>query len=132
MKNGGAISWKSKKQPIVSLSSMEAEYIALCTAGKEAIWLRQLETDLKSSTAKSIVLNEDNQAAIKLAKNSIMFDRSKHIDVRYHWIREQVAAGTVTLQYCPTDMMVADIFTKPLQRLLHSKFLKLLGLVDRA
>ena len=132
MKNGGAISWKSKKQPIVSLSSMEAEYIALCTAGKEAIWLRQLEADLKSSPAKSIVLNEDNQAAIKLAKNSIMSDRSKHIDVRYHWIREQVAAGTVTLQYCPTDMMVADIFTKPLQRLLHSKFLKLLGLVDRA
>jgi hypothetical protein len=128
MKNGAAISWKSKKQKIVTLSSMEAEYVALTNAAKEGIYLRNLSNEHQPTT-KPMVLYEDNQSAIKTAENKIHNERSKHIDVRYHFIREQVEQKKFVLKYIPTTDQIADIFTKPLGNILHYKFTTRLGLL---
>ena len=126
--NGAAISWKSKKQPIVSLSSMEAEYIAITAAIKEAKWLAKLEEELMLKSKKMIIF-EDNQSTIKTAKNEIHTDRSKHIDVRYHFVREQIQVGAIEIRYCPTGEMTADLMTKALGATKHAKFSESLGLV---
>lgn len=129
MKNGGAITWRSKKQSIVSLSSMEAEYIALCDATKEATWLQRLEHDVEG-IKESILILEDNQSTINTAKKEIFNFRTKHIDVRFHFVREKVEDGTIKINYCPTTDMVADTFTKPLGRVLFQNFRSGMGLIE--
>ena len=113
---GGPISWLSKKQAIVALSTSEAEYVALCIATQEAAWLRRLLADLKVLTSEPTLLMEDNQGAIAIAKNPTAHARTKHIDIRYHYVREAVQGGVVDVRYCPTDQMIADLLTKPLPR----------------
>lgn len=112
---GGAVSWLSKKQSTVALSTAEAEYVALSQAAQECTWLRRLLSDL-GMDATPVVILEDNQGAIAIAKNPVDHSRTKHIDIRYHYIRECVQNGQIQLQYCPTDDMKADILTKPLVR----------------
>ena len=119
---GGAITWKSRKQSCVALSTAEAEYIALAAAAQEAVWLRQLTTDLTCSPEKASIIYEDNQSAIAMTKNPQFHGREKHVDIKYHYIREQVNDGTVELKYCPTNNMIADMFTKGLGR---DRFIKL-------
>lgn len=85
---GGPISWYSKKQAIVVLSTSEAEYVALSAVTQEAVWLRQLLTDLQVTLSEPIVLMEDNQGAIAIARNPTGHARTKHIDIRYHFVRE--------------------------------------------
>ena len=83
---------------------MEAKYITLVnTAGKEALWLCSLQRDLQISKSAPLVIYEDNQSTIKTAKNAIFNDRSKHIDVRYHWIHEQVQDGKLEIKYCSPE-----------------------------
>jgi len=120
--SGAVISWRSKKQTCVALSTAEAEYMALASAAQEAIWMRQLLTDLRNPPREPTRIFEDNQSAICLAKNPQFHGRAKHIGIRYHFIREQVEKGTVELQYCPTEEMVADMLTKGLSR---ERFIKL-------
>eukprot|EP01127_Copromyxa_protea_P008684 TRINITY_DN199_c0_g1_i24.p1 TRINITY_DN199_c0_g1~~TRINITY_DN199_c0_g1_i24.p1 ORF type:complete len:296 (+),score=39.86 TRINITY_DN199_c0_g1_i24:547-1434(+) len=127
IKNGGAISWKSKRQPIISLSSMEAEYIALTSTCKEAMWLRQLNKDVTGIEIPMTIL-EDNQSTIKLASNHIHNDRSKHIDVRYHWTREKVEQKQVILEYCQTSLMAADMLTKAVGKQLLQRHSTCIGL----
>jgi hypothetical protein len=127
MMNGGAISWKAKRQPIIALSSMEAEYIALTTAEKEGMWLKQLQADI-TETKTTMTILEDNQSTIKTAQNHIHNDRSKHIDVRYHWIREKIEKEDIALQYCPTDIMAADMMTKAVGRILLQRHMDTIGL----
>ena len=88
--SGGAISWLSHTQSTVALSTAEAEYIALGSATQEAIWLNQLLTDLRIDTKESIEILEDNQSAIAMAKNSTGRRRTKHIDIKHHFIKEAV------------------------------------------
>ena len=117
MMGGGPVSWLSKKQAIVALSTSEAEYVALSFATQEVVWLRKLLiTDLKSTSQKPTVLMEDNQGAISIAKNPVAHARTKHIDIRYHYIREAVQNGTINLCFCPSENMIADLLTKPLPR----------------
>jgi len=130
--SNGAISWRSKKQPIISLSSMEAEYIALADAAKEGIWLNRLEKEIFPENTPKVILLEDNQSTIKTAKNDIINERSKHIDVRYHFIRENIQADKLEIRYCPTDQMVADALTKPLGRTKLELFVAEMGLVPRS
>ena len=111
---GAPISWQSRQQVSVALSSMEAEYMAACAAAQEALWLRMLLADLGVDIVKPISLKEDNQAAIAFSKNPGDHKRSKHIDIRYHFVREKVASGEFTLDYISTDRQLADIFTKAL------------------
>lgn len=112
----GSISWLSKKQPIVALSTSEAEYVALSVATQEAVWLRRLFSDLRVDPQEPTMLMEDNQGTIAIAKNPISHARTKHIDIRYHYVREAVQAGVINLTYCPTEEMIADLLTKPLPR----------------
>jgi hypothetical protein len=109
--NGGAISWSSKRQETVALSTVEAEYMASAASVKEALWLRQLLSDLHLPTG-TLIMNGDNQGALALVKNPVISPRSKHIDVRYHFLREHVAKGEVYFQYINTGEMIADSLTK--------------------
>lgn len=118
----------SRKQPTVSLSSTEAEYKATVEAGKELAWLRTIFEDLRVDIPPAIPINNDNQGAIALADNPVFQARSKHIEVQYHWIREQIAEGKFTLSYVPTSEMQADLLTKALPRILHSRFCEKIGL----
>ena len=110
----GAISWFSKKQQVVALSTAEAEYVALSTATEEAVWLRRLLSDIKATPKTPTIIKEDNQGAI--ARNPISQARTKHIDIKFHYVREALNDGIIELVYCPTDQMTADILTKPLSR----------------
>ena len=113
--SGGPVSWLSKKQQIVALSTSEAEYVALSMATQEAVWLRQFLSDLAvSEIGVPTVIMEDNQGTIAIARNPVRHARTKHIDIKYHYVREAVQNHAITLQYCPTEVMLADLFTKPL------------------
>jgi hypothetical protein len=110
--NGGAISWSSRRQPTVAVSTAEAEYMAAAHAIKEALWLRKLFADLRMPVS-AIDLRSDNQAAIALLKNPIASNRSKHIDVLHHFARERVIRGEISISYCSTQQQLADCLTKP-------------------
>ncbi|KXJ11144.1 Copia protein [Exaiptasia diaphana] len=111
---GAAVSWRSKKQGCVALSTAEAEYMALASTAQEAVWLRQLLSDLKIKPTSATLIFEDNQAAICLAKNPQFHGRAKHIDIKYHFVREQVTNGNIEVKYCRSEDMVADMMTKGL------------------
>ncbi|XP_028391792.1 uncharacterized protein LOC114516495 isoform X1 [Dendronephthya gigantea] len=120
---GPLISWKSRKQPTVALSTCEAEYIALTNAMQEAKFLKQLCIDMKVSIHEGkAFIKIDNQGAMNLAKNPIHHQRTKHIDIRYHFIREEVKEGRVSLEYVSTEENIADIFTKPASKIKLEKF----------
>jgi transposase InsO family protein len=126
--DGGAISWQSRKQELVTLSTAEAEYVAATHAAKEAIWLRRLIFELFSIPPSPTTLFCDNQAAIKLAIDDNYHARTKHIDIRFHFIRQTITDGALTLIYCPTDDMTADILTKSLPKWKVSTHVCTLGL----
>lgn len=111
--NGGAISWASKLQPTVAVSTAEAEYMAAAAAVKEALWLRKLLADLQMPVG-TVQMHCDNQAALSLLKHPIASARSKHIDVLHHFARERVARGEVKFEYCQSSDMLADCLTKAL------------------
>jgi transposase InsO family protein len=110
------ISWASKKQATVALSTAESEYMALSATAQEAIWLIRSIKEMKHDIELPVVLKEDNKACISIAYNPVQHSRTKHIDVRYHYIREQVEGGTFTVEYCPTKDMLADMLTKALPK----------------
>lgn len=114
----GPISWQSKRQPTVALSTCEAEYAGQTQAAKEAIWLRGLLSQLTGTEQflRSVIIYGDNQGAIALAKNPQFHARSKHIDIQTHFVRETVANKQVSLEYIPTADQIADGLTKPLTR----------------
>ena len=110
--NGGAVSWSSKRQPLVALSTTNAEYIAATHVMKEALWLRAFLGEVVRPLSTPTMLNCDNQATIALSKDGQFHARTRHIDLQFHFIHEAVADGTITLTYCPTQVMMADIPTK--------------------
>jgi ribonuclease HI len=128
---GGAISWTSRLQPTVALSSTEAEYMAAAAAVQEALHLRQLLKDIDYVQHGATIIYEDNQACIAMSNNPIVQKRSKHIDVRYHFTRERVETEEVKLVYVKTEHQLADLLTKPLQRVKHETLRKqVLGYSD--
>jgi hypothetical protein len=114
--DGGAISWSSKKQPIVALSTTEAEYIAATHAAKEALWLRMFLAEIARPLHLPITIHLDNRSAISITKNDEYHPRTKHIDIRYHFLRHTVSQGLIQVDYVATDDMAADMFTKALPR----------------
>lgn len=106
------ISWESRKQQCVSLSSTEAEYVGLACGAKEAVYLRSLLDSLITVQNKTVVIFNDNMSAHRIAENKMMHNRTKHIDIKYHFIRECVLSNQVVIKYMPTDKMLADILTK--------------------
>jgi len=129
---GGPISWSSRKQTVIAQSTTEAEYVAAAECCKELMYLKSLLEELLNDKIK-ICLNMDSQSAMMLIKNGIINKKSKHIEVRYHYIHDLVKKGIITLNYCPTAEMLADILTKPLNTIkfknLKDKILKEIKLV---
>ena len=111
----GAVSWASKKQDVVALSTTEAEYISLSVASCQALWLRNVLHELKCPQEKGTIMFCDNQSSISLSKNPVFHGRSKHINIKYHFIRELIKDGEVYIKYCKTQDQVADVFTKALK-----------------
>uniref|UniRef100_A0AAV1U342 Polyprotein n=1 Tax=Peronospora matthiolae TaxID=2874970 RepID=A0AAV1U342_9STRA len=121
--NGSVISWNSERQPTVATSSTEAEYMSLYSATQEAIWLRGLLKDLNYCAKNATTIFQDNQGCIALAKNPVYHSRTKHIDVKFHFLRVKVSSAVIALEFKPTEEMVADGFNKALPRDKHSKFI---------
>ncbi|KAL9366567.1 hypothetical protein Peur_037766 [Populus x canadensis] len=124
----GAVSWSSKKQPIVTLSTTEVEFVAAASCACQAIWLRRIleEIQFKQQGATSIYC--DNSLTIKLSRNPVLHGRSKHIDVKYHFLRDLAKDEVINLIFCRSEDQVADIFTKPLETPLFHKLRELLGM----
>ena len=125
---GPAVSWKSRKQATVALSSCEAEYMALCESTKEAIYLsnvfKYLINILKPRDHEPVNIHVDNQGAISLGKNPVHHERSKHIDIKYHFTRECVTNRKIQITYVVSADNTADLFTKPFSRVKLLKFQK--------
>jgi len=130
--DGGAISWASKKQSSIALSTTEAEYMAMTQATKEIMWLRILLDEIGAFKHIGSIsqLHADNQGAIALARNPEYHARTKHIDIQYHFIRHQVTAEKIHLRYCTSSNMVADIMTKALPRVAHQKHMLAMGIIE--
>lgn len=128
--SGGPISWDSKKQRTVALSSTEAEYMALTEATKEAIYLNEFLIELGFEQLTDGVLFNDNIGAKKLAENSTYHARSKHIDIRHHFVREALRDHKIVIRHLPTEEMPADMMTKALPKGKHLKCLGLCGLKE--
>jgi hypothetical protein len=126
--DGGAVSWSSKHQEIVSLSTTESEYVTAMHGMKEALWLQSLLTEVFGSFADATTMFSDNQSAIALAHDHQYHACTKHIDVCYHWIRWVIEQGSVRLVYCPTDDIVTDVLTKVLPSTRVKHFAACLGL----
>ena len=115
MIDGGAVSWSLRKQELVTLSTAEVEYVAAMHATKESIWLHCLIGELfPNSILQSTTLLCDNQAALHLAMDDNYHARTKHINIRYHFICDVVLQGMIKMLYCPTDDITVDILTKVL------------------
>jgi hypothetical protein len=124
------ITWQSSKQKVVALSSCEAQYIATATVACQAIWLARLLNDIIGEKIAAPDLKVDNMSAIALTKNPVFHDRSKHIAIRYHYIRECVDGGTIIISYTPTTSQPADILTKVLGRVRFQELCILIGVKD--
>ena len=129
LSQGGAISWGSKKQATVALSTTEAEYVSMGTAVQEAMWLKGIQKELTGNDS-SMRLYCDSQCAIHLASNeSYRPNRTKHIDIRHHFIRDIVADSKIDLKQVPSEEMAADTLTKPLSAPMIQKLIKPMGLI---
>lgn len=123
----GVVSWSSKKQQIATLSSTEAEFIDATACACQAIWLRRILEELRSKQVEATTIFCDNNSAIKLSKNPVLHGRSKHIDVKYYFLRDLSNGGTIKLIYCKSENQVADILTKPLKPAAFFKLRSMLG-----
>ena len=129
-----AISWASKKQTTIALSSAEAEaeaeYMDATSVACEATWLRKILQDVQQDSKTPIVIHCDNMSSIAMTKNPVFHIRTKHIEIRYHFIRELVECGEIKMEFCKTEEQLADIFTKPIATEKFIKFRDMLGVQE--
>eukprot|EP00253_Pinus_taeda_P028116 PITA_28116 len=124
----GVITWSSKKQNTISLSSVEVEYQTMCVATCEAVWLMRLLLDAGEEQKVTTVIKCDNQSSIKLANNLVFHKNTKHIDTQFHFVREKVQSKEIHIEYCNNCNNAADIFTKALGRIKFELFREVLGI----
>lgn len=128
MLQGGAISWSTKRQQTVALSTAESELMSMVAAIQESMWLKRMEKELIPNAPKTITLNCDNKSAIDFGINNAYSPRTKHIDIKDKFVRQSLAKRLIKLNYIPTNEMLADILTKGLNAIKQSKFTNELGL----
>jgi hypothetical protein len=126
----GIISWLSRKKTLVALSTTKKEYIATSVASHEAVWLQKLFSWLFDLELEPTLIYRDNQICVKLSKNLVFDDKLKHIEIKYHYIRDMVQRGAMELRYISTDEKIADILTKPLSRVKYEYFRENLGVMQ--
>ena len=131
MMGDGAVAWSSKKQPIVTLSTTEAEYVAATACACQSIWMREVLNSIEEDLCKCVTVFCDNSSSIKLSKNPVFHRRTKHINVKFHFIRDLIKKGDVELMYCGTKEQLADIMTKPLKLEDFVKLQMLLGVQEK-
>lgn len=117
------ISWKSKKQSTISLSSAEVEYRSVRRVAAELAWLTRLLPELEVPNRIHVPIRCDSQATIHIAKKPVFHERTKHIEIDYHYVRSRLQQGMITLSHIPTSLQLADVFTKPLNGPSHLSIL---------
>ncbi|CAH2207849.1 jg3075, partial [Pararge aegeria aegeria] len=122
------ITWSTKKQMSVAASSTEAEYMALFEAVREALWLKSLAASININIVNPIIIYEDNNGCISIANNPTNHKRTKHIDIKYHFSREQIEKNVIKLNYIPTGQQLADALTKPLPAITFHEMRRKMGL----
>lgn len=131
MLGGGAVSWASKKQPIVTLSTTEAEYVSAAYGACQGVWLKNVLDEIGYIQEEGTILFCDNSSTIKLSKNPVLHGRSKHIHVRYHFLRELVNDEIIRLEYCGTEDQISDIMTKAVKLETFEKFRGKMGVCKK-
>ncbi|KAF5094301.1 hypothetical protein DV451_005044 [Geotrichum candidum] len=126
--SGGPLTWACRKQKTVAGSSSEAEYVALSEAAKECVWLLQITSEMKIDIPKPVTIHEDNQGCIAIAQNSVHHQRTKNMDIKYHISRQLAREGVIHIEYLRTEVMIADMFTKSLDRVKFRELRDLLGM----
>ncbi|GJV61240.1 hypothetical protein Tco_1467340 [Tanacetum coccineum] len=121
--------WSSKRQPIVTLSTTKAEFVAATTCACQVIWLRRILRHIGLPQEESIIIVCDNMSTIRLLRNPVMYNRSKHI-VRYYFLRDSVIEGVIDLKCCNTQAQIADLMTKPLKLDQFEKLRSKLGMSE--
>lgn len=128
---GAPISWSSKRQPTVALSTMEAEFMAVCAATQEALFLKQLLADINQNEAvgaDGIIIHEDNQGCLAYTKDPKFHGRAKHIDIKWHFVRDELKKGTIKIVYINTSDQIADLLTKGVPKAQFLRLIKLMGM----
>jgi hypothetical protein len=123
------ISWQRRRKSSIALSTTKAEYIDACFGSCEAIWLWKLLTGVFDLEMEATMILCDNQSCIKMTENHVLHDKSKHIEIQYHYIHDMVQRGAIKLQYVSTNEQVVDVLTKPLSRVKFEHFQDNLGIV---
>ena len=124
------VSWRSRLQPVVAQSTAEAEYIAINNTTRDIVWLRRLLSELQVLQEGPTTIYSDNQSAIAISRDDDLGDRSKHIDIKYHYIKDLITTNHINIQYCPTKLQIADIMTKALGRPQFEYLRTLMGVED--
>jgi hypothetical protein len=124
------VSWRSKLQSVVAQSTAEAEYIAINNVARDVIWLRRLLSELQLLYDGPTTIYSDNQSAIAISKGDDIGERSKHIDIKYHYVKDLITNNDINIEYCPTKLQIADIMTKALGRPQFEYLRTLLGIED--
>ena len=123
MMSGGAVSWSSKRQTTVALSTVEAEYVAMSRCAQQMVWMHSWLSEVQVKFTVPGLIKGDNRGAIALTKNTKDHGKVKHIDIQHHYIRDLVQSGTITIEQVSSADNLADLFTKPLPRDLHHRIL---------
>jgi hypothetical protein len=126
----GMISWLSRKQTSLALSTTEAEYITASVTSCEAVWLLKFLAGIFDLELETTLIHCDNQSCVKRSENHVFHDNSKHIEIKYNYIRDMVQKGVLELQYISTDEQIAAILTKPLFRVKYEYFRDKIGVMQ--
>jgi hypothetical protein len=123
--------WLSRKQTSVAHSTTKVEYIAACSASSKIVWLQKLLAGLFDLELEVTCIFFHNQSCIKLSENPMIHDKSKHLEIKYHYVRDMVQKGVVKLQYISIDEQIADVLTKPLSKIKFEYIRDKLGVVQK-
>ena len=127
---GNLVSWQSRKQSVVTRSSVEVEFRAMVHVICEGMWLKRLLEELKIPTKRTMKMFCDNQATISIAKNTVHHDRTKHVEINCHFIKEKFEEGLIKMLYTPTSLQTAGILTKALPKTSFEALINKLGMID--
>ena len=126
----GVISWFSRKQSCVALSTNEAEYVAAYSTSYEVVWIRKLLSDLFDLQLDATCIYCNNQSCVKLSENPVFHDKSKHIEIKFHYIKDMVERGAVKLKYVEMEKKIVNGLTKPLAKVKFEYFIEILCVIQ--